>query len=194
VEEGCVDLDPLSRPQTAECDGTGEPETTGTTCSCSMDSFVTRLRQTSWHRCVGCLPADFGVLPPVLIPPMVHLQTAYPSKSWHMPAHHQRSPQPGFSLQPVLGAPRSWLQFPGRPRGGPRLDFWLTGCTSREGVTPHWGCPPLHPRRDYLVFEASSACASVWLVASQRSVSSIEPSALFTGALAPPPPYHPYLS
>jgi len=47
VEEGCVDLDPLSWPQAAECDGTGKPETTGTTCSCSVDSFVTRLRQTS---------------------------------------------------------------------------------------------------------------------------------------------------
>jgi len=46
VEEGCVDLDPLSWPQAAESDGT-EPETTGTTCSCSVDSFITRLRQTS---------------------------------------------------------------------------------------------------------------------------------------------------
>ena len=47
VEEGCVDLDPLSWPQAAESDGTGGPETTGTACSCSVDSFVTRLRQTS---------------------------------------------------------------------------------------------------------------------------------------------------
>jgi len=47
VEEGCVDLDPLSWPQAAESDGTGKPETTGTTCSCSVDSFVTRLNQTS---------------------------------------------------------------------------------------------------------------------------------------------------
>ena len=29
MEEGCVDLDPLSWPQAAESDGTGEPETTG---------------------------------------------------------------------------------------------------------------------------------------------------------------------
>ena len=47
VEEGCVDLDPLSWPQAAESDGTGESETTGTTCNCSVDSFVARLRRTS---------------------------------------------------------------------------------------------------------------------------------------------------
>jgi len=41
VEEGCVDLDPLSCPQAAESDGTGKPETTGTTCTCSVDSYVT---------------------------------------------------------------------------------------------------------------------------------------------------------
>ena len=29
VEEGSVDLDPLSWPQAAESDGTGKPETTG---------------------------------------------------------------------------------------------------------------------------------------------------------------------
>jgi len=75
VEEGCVDLDPLTWPQAAESDGTGKPETTVTTYSCSVDSCVTRLRQTSWHGCVGFVPADFGVLPPVLLPPMVHLQT-----------------------------------------------------------------------------------------------------------------------
>ena len=46
VEEGCVDLDPLTWPQAAESDGTGKPETTGTTCSCSVDSYVTRLRET----------------------------------------------------------------------------------------------------------------------------------------------------
>jgi len=36
------------------------------------------------------------------------------------------TPQPGFNLQPVLGEPSSWLQISGRPRGGPRLNFWLT--------------------------------------------------------------------
>ena len=41
MEEGCVDLDPLSCPQAAESDGTGKPETTGTTCTCSVDSYVT---------------------------------------------------------------------------------------------------------------------------------------------------------
>ena len=40
-EEGCVDLDPLYCPQAAESDGTGKPETTGTTCTCSVDSYVT---------------------------------------------------------------------------------------------------------------------------------------------------------
>ena len=40
------------------------------------------------------------------------------------------SPQPGFSLQPGLGEPRSWLQFPGRPHGGPRLDFKSRDSTS----------------------------------------------------------------
>ena len=35
-------------------------------------------------------------------------------QSWHLPAHHQRSPHPGFSLQAVLDRPGSWLQFPGR--------------------------------------------------------------------------------
>ena len=47
VGEGCVDLDPPTWLHAAESDGTGKPETTGTTCRCSVDSCVTRLRQTS---------------------------------------------------------------------------------------------------------------------------------------------------
>ena len=76
VEEGCVDLDPPTWSQAAESDGTGKPETTGTTCSCSVDSYVTRLRQTSWHGCVGFMSADFGVCPTVLLPPIYIPATA----------------------------------------------------------------------------------------------------------------------
>jgi len=36
-----------------------------------------------------------------------------------------RSPQPGFTLQPAIGRPRSWLQFPGRPRGGPKVGLLI---------------------------------------------------------------------
>jgi len=57
----------------------------------------------------------------------------YPASSSPMLVHHSFK----FSLQPVIGGLRSWLQFAGRPLGGLGLDFWFRDCTSRERVTPH---------------------------------------------------------
>jgi len=73
------------------------------------------------------------------------------------------------SLQPVLGGPMSWLQFAGRPRGGPRLDFRLRVCTR---LMPHWGCSPFHSRRNCLMSWASSAYAFAYRLAAWSSVDS----------------------
>jgi len=50
--------------------------------------------------------------------------------------------------------------------GETRLDFWLRGY-SREGVTVHWGCPPVHPDGT-IWFWTSSA----W-VSANRFVASV---------------------
>ena len=66
----------------------------------------------------------------------------YPASSSPMLVHCSFK----FSLQPVIGGPRSWLQFPGRPLGGLGLDFWLVQRLYQQGesYTPH-------SRRNYLV-------------------------------------------
>ena len=80
---------------------------------------------------------------PAILSTSFILSSVCTHEHWHAvpPNVPEWGTQPWFSLSiDCSDQADSWT-------GGLRLDFRLRGCTSREGVTSYWGCPPFHDQR-----------------------------------------------